>query len=57
MNNCYGNVAIAHSAESAQYAMPIVKVPVQHKFGIVSLSQAEHLLAEKKQKPRVRLPR
>jgi hypothetical protein len=25
--------------------MPVVRVPVQHKFGIVSLSRAEQLLA------------
>ncbi len=29
--------------------MPIVKVPMKHKFGIVSLSRAESLLVRKRQ--------
>ncbi len=29
--------------------MPIVKIPLKHKFGIVSLSRAEGLLIKKRQ--------
>ncbi len=29
--------------------MPIVKIPLQHKFGIVSLSRAERLLTQSRQ--------
>lgn len=43
--------------------MPVVRIPVQHKFGIVSLSRAEQLLArsshrkEQKEKARCVSPR
>ena len=43
--------------------MPVVRIPVQHKFGIVSLSRAEQLLArsshrkEQKDKARCVSPR
>ncbi len=40
--------------------MPVVRVPVQHKFGIVSLSRAEQLLARsnyrREQKDKARSP-
>ena len=41
-------VTVYHTA--SRIRMPIVKVPVDHKFGIVSLSRAEQLLAQKQQK-------
>ena len=41
----YGNTRVRPLA-----AMPIVKVPVEHRFGVVSLNRAEELLQKQKEK-------